>query len=104
LGWAFPHPEPGPAGVPPAHLLHHQDAPDLAAAHGDAGVPGYLAQGIQRPLRRAALPLSRQLPGPVALQPRRRLRPGQRDDGRSASVIRRLRPAPGGPRARRCRR
>ena len=56
-------------------------APDCGP-RGDAGPPGRLGEGIQRPLRRAVLPLRGQLPGPVARQPPRRHRAGQRDDGR----------------------
>jgi hypothetical protein len=66
----------------PAHLLGPQDPPDLAASHLDAGLPGHPSEGIQRPLRRALLLPSGQLPGPIAHQPPRRHRAGQRDDRR----------------------
>src|SRR4029453_19118091 len=70
------------AGTPPAHLLGPQDPPDLAAPPLEATLPGTPGEGIQRPLRRALLPLSGQPPGPVAHQPPRRHRAGQRDDRR----------------------
>jgi hypothetical protein len=85
----------GPAAGPaPADLLGQQDPPDLAAAYPDASVPGRLGEGIEGPLRRPALIVRGQLPGPVAVQPPGRQRPGQRDDGRPLRLGD-LPPAPG---------
>src|SRR5262249_30712198 len=76
-------------GPPPAHLLDQQDPPDLAAAHGDTGVPGRAGEGVQRPLRRAALIVSGQLPGGVRGRPPGGFGAGKRDDPGPLTPVRR---------------
>jgi hypothetical protein len=91
-----------PADPPPPHLPGQQDPPHLAAPHGDAGIPGRLGQESRVYCAGARSPATGSFPAPSPAS-----RPGGSEwamammADRCALVIRCLRPAPAGARARR---
>jgi hypothetical protein len=79
--------------MPPAHLLHLQDPPDLTAVHLDPFSLGGLGQGVQGPLRGCLLVVGGQVSARRALRPARRNRAGQRDDATPLVLAQPARPS-----------